>query len=237
MVKRILTAEDDGNIREGIVDILEAEGYEVRAACNGEQALDFFRSESFDLVILDVMMPEASGYDVCREIRAKDQSLPILMLSAKSEEIDKVLGLELGADDYIAKPFGVRELVARVRAALRRSELNACCSGGRKGLEDLPDSFAFGEATIDRREYRGMLGDCSFSLQPKELELLEFFAERPGAAVSRDRLMREFWGDSVDSSSRTLDQHIARLRKKVEPNPTSPRFLTTVHGVGYRYEP
>ena len=228
---RILVAEDDAHIRDGLVDTLESEGYEAVGAGDGLEALRLFREDTFGLVLLDVMMPGRSGYDVCREIRKHDDAVPVIMLTAKAEEIDKVVGLELGADDYVTKPFGIRELLARIHAVLRRSQGRAdrdAPSGG--------DVFTVGRAEIRRSTYRGQLGDETFDLTPRELALLEYFHSRPGVVLSRDRLLRAVWEYEYVGSTRTVDQHMAQLRKKVEPDPAHPVVLTTVHGVGYRYE-
>jgi DNA-binding response OmpR family regulator len=233
---RILIAEDDANIREGLVDLFTAEGAQVYAAPDGDAALRRWRDGGVDLVILDLMMPRRSGYDVCRDIRRTDANVPIIMLTAKGEEIDKVVGLELGADDYVTKPFGVRELLARVNAILRRSRRCGPAAAGENAV-DLPEAFRFGDAEIHRGQLRGTLAGRAFDLTPRELHLLEYLAERPGLALARSLLIRAIWGHEYFGTTRTLDQHVAQLRKKIEPDPANPRFLTTVHGVGYRYEP
>ncbi len=226
----ILVAEDDRNLREGLVETLEAEGYQVLAVGDGAEALKVFFERSPDLVLLDVMMPEVNGYDVCRRLREKDRQVPVLMLTAKGEEIDKVLGLELGADDYITKPFGVHELRARIAAALRRSRTSHVCPVAEP-------VFRFGAARIDRRCFEGELGDSRFPLSAREMKLLEVLASRPGEVLSRNELLNQVWGIDYFGTTRTLDQHIAQLRKKIEPEPAVPRYLLTVHGIGYRYLP
>jgi len=225
----ILVAEDDTHIRNGLIDTLESEGYRTTPAKNGKDAVDLFEAGTFDLVLLDIMMPTLSGYDVCRAIRKKDEQVPVIMLTAKSEEIDKVLGLELGADDYITKPFGVHELLARIGAVLRRSRRH------RPAIEKNGGRFRFGSAEINGRQYRVRIGNKSFDLSERELKLLYYFRANPNAVLSRDELLNAVWGIEYYGTTRTLDQHIARLRKKVEPDPGSPRVITTVHGVGYRY--
>jgi DNA-binding response OmpR family regulator len=225
----ILLAEDDTHIRNGLVDTLESEGYQATPAKNGKEAIDLFNTGTFDLVLLDIMMPTLSGYDVCRAIRKTDDQVPVIMLTAKSEEIDKVLGLELGADDYITKPFGVRELLARIGAVLRRSRRS------RPKTQNDVGRFQFGAATIDGRQYRAQLPDKSFDLSERELQLLHYFQANPNAVLSRDELLNAVWGIEYYGTTRTLDQHIAQLRKKVETDPASPTVITTVHGVGYRY--
>lgn len=229
---KILVVEDDMNIRTGLIDALESEGYEPVGASNGKQGLAIFGQQKFDLVLLDVMMPEVSGYDVCRELRKRGATLPILFLTAKGEEIDKVVGLELGADDYITKPFGVRELLARVAAALRRSR------GATAAVkDDLPDEFQFGIARVNRKTYEATAGRAKHSLTARELKLLEIFATRPDEVLSRDDLLNAAWGVEYLGTTRTLDQHIAQLRKKIEPDANEPSTILTVHGVGYRYRP
>jgi DNA-binding response OmpR family regulator len=229
---RVLIAEDDVNLRQGLIDLLEGEGYEVFPAGDGRQALDRFRQEGPDLVLLDVMMPEMSGYDVCREIRKHDSQTPIIMLTAKGEEIDKVVGLELGADDYVTKPFGLHELRARISAVLRRSQNNQQTSAN-----NVPEQFLIGQALVDRKTYQVTIGDQSHSLTSREIKLLEIFQARPREVLSRDDLLNAAWGIDYFGTTRTLDQHVAQLRKKIEPNPSSPQFLLTVHGVGYKYQP
>jgi len=233
MKARILLAEDDANIRLGLVATLESEGYSVTAANDGAQALRLFPQETFDLVLLDVMMPAKSGYDVCRELRARGSVVPVLLLTAKGEEIDKVVGLKLGADDYVTKPFGVHELLARVEALLRRSRTEHNPAGKEP---DLPPVFRFGEAEVDRRGFTAAVsGRGSVSLTARELRLLEVFATHPGEVLTRDALLNAVWGVNYFGTTRTLDQHIAQLRKKVERDPESPTAILTVHGVGYRH--
>lgn len=226
-MSRILVIEDDANIREGVAETLRSECHEVSVAADGVDGLAKHRSWRPDLVLLDIMMPGKSGYDVCREIRATDAATPVIMLTAKGEEIDKVLGLGLGADDYVTKPFGIRELLARVAAALRRAQAVEANGGAA------PAEFAFGAVNVDARRYcvHGESGDVALS--DKELKLLTFFHAHPEEVLSRDALLNAVWGVSYFGSTRTLDQHIAQLRKKLgEPTP-----IETVHGVGYRYRP
>ena len=231
MSVRVLIAEDDVNLRQGLIDLLEGEGYQVFPAGDGREALNCFRKEAPDLVLLDVMMPELSGYDVCREIRKNDSQTPIIMLTAKGEEIDKVVGLELGADDYVTKPFGLHELRARIAAVLRRSRNHQ-----QVPAVSLPEQFYIGQALIDRKSYQVTLGKQTESLTSREMKLLEIFHGRPNEVLSRNDLLNAAWGVDYFGTTRTLDQHIAQLRKKIEPNPASPQFLLTVHGVGYRFQ-
>ena len=232
MKKRILVAEDDANIRTGLLDALEAEGHEPEGAPDGASALAAFRREKWDLLLLDLMMPEKSGYDVAREIRASGSEVPLLMLTAKGEEIDKVLGFEMGADDYVTKPFSIRELLARVKALLRRSSGG---SGGSNHAGEPPASFTLGPVEVDGRRYEMQAHGKTHSLTPRELKLLSLFRERPGEVLSRDYLLDQAWGINYLGTTRTLDQHVVQLRKKVESNPAKPEWLLTVHGIGYRW--
>jgi DNA-binding response OmpR family regulator len=229
MSRRILIVEDDPHIRLGLVEILTGEGYTVTTARDGVEALARAKAEPPDLIVLDVMLPRKSGFDVCRELRAARQTVPILMLTAKGQETDKVVGLELGADDYVTKPFGVRELIARVQALLRRVQL-------RTDPEAAPDRIAFGTVEIDCPALRGRRGATAFALTPRELAVLVLLHRERGHAVSRDRILNEVWGIAYYGTTRTLDQLIVKLRQKVEEVPASPRHLLTVHGLGYRLE-
>jgi len=229
--RHILVVEDDANIRRGVTDILESEGYEVTPARDGAEGLKLYRQGGHDLVLLDLMMPEMNGYDVCREIRKRSPQVPILILSAKSEEVDKVVGLEIGADDYITKPFGVRELLARVSAALRRARV-----GDDAGTVTLPDEFQFGTVTVRPRKFEANRGTEIIPLTPRELKLIEIFHSKPDEALTRDYLLDNAWGIDYMGTTRTLDQHIAQLRKKIEAEGDEP-YILTVHGVGYRYKP
>jgi DNA-binding response OmpR family regulator len=230
---RILVAEDDKHILAGLVDALESEGYQVSPAVDGMQAVSLIEKEKFDLVILDVMMPGRSGYDVCKTIRATDQDIPVMMLTAKGEEIDKVVGFELGADDYVTKPFSVRELLARIAALLRRSRRNM-----ENSAKASPTSaqFMIGTAIVDAREFKVRVGTCTFDLSAKEVKLLQIFYGNPNQVLSRERLLNEVWGITYYGTTRTLDQHIAQLRKKIDPDAKNQPVIKTVHGVGYRYE-
>lgn len=226
---RVLVAEDDANMRRGIVEVLEGEGYDAVAAADGEEAWSLFERARPDFVCLDIMMPKLDGYEVCRRIRARDAAIPIVFLSAKSEEIDKVLGLELGADDYVMKPFGVKEFVARVRAITRR------CLASRP--EPATSAFRFGDLDVLPDELRARRGDATIDLSLREVKLLRCFAEHPDRVLDRDFLFSKCWGVDHYPNSRTLDQHVSKLRKKVEVDPKAPRWITTVHGAGYRYVP
>ena len=227
---RILIAEDDEHIRGGLADMIESEGWEAETAADGTEALAKALRGGFDLVMLDVMMPGKSGYDVCRELRAQDSHTPILMLTAKGEEIDKVVGLRLGADDYLTKPFGIHELLARIQALLRRAKL---AESPREPDRIVP--FRFAELEVDPSRMTGQGRQLEVHFTERELHLMRCFASAPGRVWRRDELLEEVWGMAYQGTTRTLDQHIAQLRKKVEPCPSAPRFITTVHGVGYQY--
>jgi DNA-binding response OmpR family regulator len=227
MSAKVLVVEDEEAILTGLVDLLESEGYAVAPARCGTEALAAFRREKPDLILLDVMMPEKSGYDVCREVRRDDPLVPVLMLTARGQEADKVAGLELGADDYIVKPFGVSELLARIRTALRRGEARSARGNTEPVL--------FGDVSVDPRTLRGRKGKKEFAVTPRELALLRLFAAREGEALDRAAILDAVWGIRYEGTTRTLDQHIVMLRKKVEDDPGSPRHILTVHGVGYRF--
>lgn len=226
----ILVAEDDAGIRMGLVDTLESENYRVTEASDGLEALSRFRTQPFDLILLDIMMPGKSGYDVCQEIRAENKTIPIIMLTAKGEEIDKVVGLKLGADDYITKPFGIYELLARINAVLRRSRIVQ-----EPKDQARPSTFSFGEFTVNARTFQITDRNSSINISQRELQLIQFFYQHPGEVLSRDDILNEVWGIDYFGTTRTLDQHIANLRKKIEADPSNPSLITTVHGVGYRY--
>jgi len=181
------------------------------------------------------MMPKASGYDVCRDLRAQGARIPVLFLTAKGEEIDKVVGLKLGAEDYVTKPFGVRELLARIEALLRRAREGTAITGQTEAV--LPAVFPLGAARIDRRKFTATVGGRTQPLSARELKLAEAFAAHPGEVLTRDALLNTVWGVGYFGTTRTLDQHVAQLRKKVELSPATPVAIVTVHGVGYRHDP
>lgn len=227
---KILVAEDDPLTREALIACLEGEGFAVIAAANGHEAIERLQSEPPDLVCLDIMMPGLDGYEVCRRIRAARSRVPVVFLSAKNEEIDVVVGLELGADDFVRKPFGRHELLARIRGALRRSSGTEVAIGPRPR-----ESFAMGPLTIFPRELRAEREGEMIELTPREVAILTLLHERRGEAVDRDTLLDRCWGMDYFPESRTLDQHIAKLRKKLGDDPAEPRVLETVRGVGYRF--
>ncbi|HKR84552.1 MAG TPA: response regulator transcription factor [Terriglobales bacterium] len=222
---RILIVEDEPNMVAGLRDNFEFEGYEVLTAYDGEQGLQRAMAESPDLVVLDVMMPKMSGLEVCKQLRAKRPSIPIIMLTARGQEVDKVVGLELGADDYVTKPFSIRELIARVKAVLRR---------GRVVPRD-QDRYSFGDAEVDLHACRVTRQGRELEFSSTEFELLRYFVSHPGEILSRDRLLEEVWGYDSYPTTRTVDAHLVRLRQKLEPNPEQPRYFLTVHGTGYRF--
>jgi len=226
---KVLIAEDDPHTRAGLSEILEAEGYQVVSTANGKDALTTFRKESPDFVCLDIMMPGMSGYDVCREIRRSDSSVPVIFISAKSEEIDTVVGLELGADDFIVKPFGVKEVVARIRAVTRRRFSSTTTSS-------LPSSFQLGDLDVFPSELRARRGGKTIELSLRDVKILTLLHENRGVVISRDTFFNKCWGLEHMPNSRTLDQHIAQLRKRIEIDAKNPLIVRTVHGVGYRYD-
>jgi DNA-binding response OmpR family regulator len=222
---KILIVEDEPNMVSGLRDNFEYEGYQVITAGDGLSGLERALSESPDLVILDVMMPRMSGLDVCKQLKIKRPSTPIIMLTARGQEVDKVVGLELGADDYVTKPFSIRELLARVKAVLRRAH------GGSKNS----DKYAFGEVEVNMRSCQVSRKGKAVEFSSKEFELLKFFVNHAGETLSRDRLLEEVWGYDKFPTTRTVDAHIVRLRQKVEPTPEDPQYILTVHGTGYKF--
>ncbi len=225
---KVLIVEDDPHILLGLQEVLKSDGFDVAVCSRGDQALEAVWKQRPALVVLDVMLPGMSGYDICRELRARKVATPILMLTAKGQEIDKVVGLDLGADDYVTKPFGVRELLARIHALLRRTEAAAASEPGA------PAPFQIGQAAIDPRTFQLKRGRAVEELTARELKLLELFRGHPGEVLSRDRLLNEVWGYNYFGTTRTLDQVIVQLRKKLGDSGHEPRHLVTVHGVGYK---
>ena len=227
---KILIVEDDPHILLGLEEVLKSDGFEVAVCNRGDQAVEAVAKQRPALIVLDVMLPGKSGYDICKELRAKKVATPILMLTAKGQEIDKVVGLDLGADDYVTKPFGVRELLARIHAVLRRSERVPATAA----VSDAP--FQIGTATIAPKTFQLKRGKIVEELTAKELKLLQLFHAHPGEVLSRDRLLNEVWGYNYYGTTRTLDQVIVQLRKKLGDNGGDPKVLVTVHGVGYKLE-
>lgn len=226
---KVLIAEDDPHMRAGIEEILAGEGYSVTAVADGHSAVQAFDTGRPDFILLDIMMPGLNGYDVCRKIRERNADVPIIFLSAKSEEVDKVLGLELGADDYVMKPFGVKELIARVRAVARRAM--------RTLAHERTRAFTLVDLVVTPSELRARRGEATIELSLREVRLLQCLFEHPGQALDRDLLFEAGWGHEIYPNTRTLDQHVSKLRKKVEVDVRNPRIIRTVHGVGYRFDP
>jgi two-component system alkaline phosphatase synthesis response regulator PhoP len=222
---RILIVEDEPNMVSGLRDNFEYEGYDVITAGDGLEGLQRALNDSPDLVVLDVMMPKMSGLDVCKQLKAKRQSLPIIMLTARGQEVDKVVGLELGADDYVTKPFSIRELLARIKAVLRRAQV----------VPKDQERYSFGDIEVNMRTCQVLRGSKPLEFSAKEFELLKYFLCHPGETLSRDRLLEEVWGYDRFPTTRTVDAHIVRLRQKLEPRPDDPRFILTVHGLGYKF--
>ena len=228
MPKKILLVDDDPALVEGLSYSLKREGYEVAVAADGLRALECVREEQPDLVILDIMLPQLDGFEVCRILRAAGAKVPILMLTAKAEEVDKVVGLELGADDYLTKPFSLRELVARIRALLRRAQML------KEAAQE--EVFHYGDLEINVSSRTVRRGDSLLELSPKEFDLLVFLAKNQGQVFSRDALLERVWGHDWVGDPRTVDVHIRWLREKIELDPANPRRILTVRGVGYKFE-
>ena len=223
-MKQILIVEDEPNMRLGLKDNLEFEGYQVKIATDGKQGLDVIVKNPYDLVLLDVMLPELSGFDVCKISRERGIKTPIILLTAKGEEIDKVLGLELGADDYITKPFGLRELLARIKAVLRRGPDN----------EESPAEVSIGKMTVNFSSYAATIDQEPIKMSHKEFEILKYLWEHRNDTVSRYQLLEDIWGYHEQPTTRTVDNFILKLRQKIEQNPEDPQVILTVHGVGYK---
>ncbi len=225
---KILIVEDEPQMRSGLKDNLEFEGYDVDTAEDGVTGLQKILENDYNLIVLDVMMPRLSGFDVCKKAREKGIKTPVIMLTAKGEEIDKVLGLELGADDYITKPFSLRELIARIKAVLRRTD-------------DLPDSKAhkisIGSLVIDFSTYDAFINDQPISMTHKEFEILKYLWQHQNQTVSRDHLLNDVWGYEEFPTTRTVDNFILKLRKRIEEDPAHPKHILTVHGIGYKLLP
>lgn len=221
---RILITDDEPSMRQGLADNLEFEGYKVEMAADGTEALDLLSKNEYDLLILDVMMPEVSGFDVCKKIRQQGNNIPVILLTAKGEEIDRVLGLELGADDYITKPFSLRELLARVKAILRRS----------KTVTSNAQIETIGLLQVDFKNYVAISNNEEVKLSHREFEVLHFLWNHKGDIVSRDDLLKNIWQYDEFPTTRTIDNFVLRLRQKVETNPNDPKIILTVHGIGYK---
>jgi two-component system alkaline phosphatase synthesis response regulator PhoP len=225
MSKTILVVEDEPGIRLSIKDELESEGFTVHEAENGEEGLEMVQRMSPDLIILDIMMPVLSGTEVCKSLRMSGDTTPILMLTVKDKEIDKVLGLELGADDYMTKPFSLRELLARIRALLRRTDDRS------KEVQQV----RIGDVVLNFKKFEARKNDEMLEFTPLEYQLLQYLVRERGAVLSRNEILDHIWGeDNVVVTSRTIDSHIANIRKKIENDPADPQWILSVHGIGYK---
>ncbi|MFY9610215.1 MAG: response regulator transcription factor [Blastocatellia bacterium] len=224
-MQKILIIEDEQDMVLGLRKNLEWEGFEVAAASDGETGLTCALNDSHDLILLDIMLPKLSGLDVCRRLRTGGVNTPVIMLTARGQEIDKVLGLEIGADDYVTKPFSIRELLARVRAILRRAS--------REEAE--PDIYRFGDVELHFGRHQAQKRGHALELSPREFGMLKYFVQHRGETVTRDQLLDEVWGYNNFPLTRTVDNHIARLRQKIEDNPSEPHHIITVHRIGYKF--
>jgi len=226
MPKKILIIEDDPGILLSLKDELESEGYAAYSAEDGEQGLEMAKQQRPDLIILDIMLPAMDGYEVCKRLRMEGDTTPIIMLTVKDKEIDRVLGLELGADDYVTKPFSLRELVARVKAVLRRTDERA---------KDLA-TYSFAQVELDFKKYEAKKKGKKLELTPLEFQILKLFIQRKEQVVSRDDFLDKIWGeDNTYVSFRTVDSHIANIRKKIENNPSNPKHIISIRGIGYKF--
>jgi DNA-binding response OmpR family regulator len=226
-MKKILIVEDELNMVKGLKDNLEFEGFEVDTAMEGNTGLQKVLQNKSDLILLDVMLPGVSGFDICKAARREGVSTPIILLTAKGEEIDKVLGLELGADDYITKPFSVRELLARIKAILRRPPI------GKEGSAE-SEFVSLGNIDVNFKNYVAKKGNDEIKMSYKEFEILHYMHMNAGKIIQRDDLMSDVWGIEYDISTRTVDNFILKLRQKIEADPNNPKIILTVHGVGYK---
>jgi two-component system alkaline phosphatase synthesis response regulator PhoP len=224
-MKKILVVEDDPAISKGLIENLEQEHYKVVSADDGEKGYKMAKRENPDLIILDIMLPSKNGYEICQDLRKESIATPIIMLTGKGEEADKVLGLELGADDYVTKPFSIRELLARVRAVLRRKF---------EAEHDISE-YSFGDVHLDFKKMEATKGKKQLKVSAKEFEILKFFAKREGQVITRNAFLDEVWGYEVYPTTRTVDNYILSVRKKIEDNPSRPKHLLTVHTAGYKF--
>ena len=230
-MKRVLIVEDDSSLVVGLSSALQSEGYEVLVAMTGPEGLRLATEERPDLILLDLMLPEMSGFEICKRIRDQHLKSKVIMLTCRSDENDRVFGLELGADDYVTKPFSLRELLARLRAQLRRDDDRPEAEG------DGTARFSFGDIVVDLRRHELYRSGELQSITHREFRLLEYLIRHPGEVLTRDRLLEEAWGHDVQRMTRTVDNHILRLRKHVEPDPERPRYIKTVRGAGYLFDP
>ena len=225
MTGKVLIVEDDQAMAVALRDGFEYEGYAVQVARDGAAGLRLASEKELDLIILDVMLPKVSGYDICKQLRGSGNDTPIIMLTARGQEIDKVLGLKIGADDYVTKPFSFMELMARVQALLRRAAKHT----------DSVESFRFGDVVVNFKKFEVTRGGEPLELSPREFKILKYFIERRGEVVTRDQLLDAVWGYGSFPLTRTVDMHIAKLRHKIEVTPGDPRHIITVHRVGYKF--
>lgn len=226
MDEKILIIEDEEDLVKGLKLNLADEGYEVDWASNGEEGLRKAIEETPNLIILDIMLPKKNGLDVCRELRQKHVTIPIIMLTAKGEEIDKVVGLEIGADDYMTKPFSIRELLARIKAHLRREKREA---------KTIPDVYSFGDVEIDFTHFKVKHKDKQLDVTSLEVEILKYFIAHQGEVITRENLLDKIWGYEKYPTTRTIDNHILKLRKKIETDPSHPKYILSIYGEGYRF--
>ena len=224
-MKRIRLVEDEPGLVLTLRDRLAREGYGVETAADGESGLERGTREAFDLILLDVMLPRVGGFEVLKELRKRSVETPVIMLTARGQVVDKVVGLKLGADDYVTKPFEMAELLARIEAKLRRAPVSPAATEG----------YQFGDVRVDFRRAEVMKDGTPLDLSAREFQLLKYFIEHRGAALSREELLNEVWGYNAMPSTRTVDVHVAWLRQKVEPNPRHPQFILTIHGMGYKF--
>ena len=237
MNQRILLVEDEPGLLMTLTDRLLSEGFAVETATDGETGLQRALTETFDLIILDVGLPRKNGFDVCRDLRQRSVGVPIIMLTARGQVVDKVVGLKIGADDYVTKPFEMMELLARIEALLRRvpPTLGAAANGKGSATAEAGDVYSFGTIHADFRRAEVTREGTSLELSAREFKLLRYLIEHRGATISRDELLNEVWGYNAMPSTRTVDVHIAWLRQKLEPNPHYPQFILTIHGLGYKF--
>lgn len=224
-MQRVLIIEDEPDMVLGLRDNFEYEGYDVLVARDGKEGLSRALADNPDVILLDIMLPKMSGLDVCRQLRSNGVETPVIMLTARGQEIDKVIGLEMGADDYVTKPFSIKELLARVRAHLRRST---------RQVVDI-EAYTFGEVELNFKKYEAKKDGVEIELSPREFELLKYFIQHRGETITRDQLLDDVWGYENYPFTRTVDNHIAKLRQKIEQVPAEPKYIITVHRVGYRF--
>ncbi len=224
-MRKILIVEDDQFMAFALREGMETEGFAAEIAVDGPAGLRAAREKDFDIVILDVMLPGLSGFDVCRQLRGTDRSVPVIMLTARSLEIDKVQGLKIGADDYLTKPFSLMELIARIEAVLRRTAK----------LNESIDEYRFDDVSLNFKRFEASKGGVELNLSPREFGVLKFLIEHRGEVISRDQLLNNVWSYNSFPSTRTVDTHIAKLRQKIEQTPNTPKYLITIHGVGYKF--